>query len=268
MSALTSLRYALAGICLSAIACSSDPVFTDEGGTGASGGDDTGSGASKQGGAGVGADGSGAGSTGGSTNTGGSTGTGGSTNTGGSTGTGGQGGSPAPTCGDGFIDANDGEECDDGNPNDQDGCSGCIVDCPIDAFKDPATNHCYFVAEGFHGEFQDAEDACKNTAPGTTLAALSTSAEFNLVIGEVGDDDQWIGGNDLDVENAFEWTNGEPWNFVDGDFPWAATQPNDETKPEEQDCVGLGTYTGSLRMYDRECIDSFDALCERVPIGQ
>src|SRR5262249_35045562 len=59
----------------------------------------------------------------------------------GNEGFGGSGGRTNSAWGDGIGEP--GEECDDGNMNDGDGCSGCLIDCEPMARKYPANNHCY-----------------------------------------------------------------------------------------------------------------------------
>jgi len=243
-------------------ACTSAPVFTDgadasggDAGTGASGGDADG--ASNQGGAGAMA-------SGGDASTGGLPGGGGEFTTGGS-GPGGQGagGNTVDACGDGTIDINVGEQCDDANLVSDDGCSACIVDCPAGGYKDPATSHCYFIV-GPTDDWYDGGLACSSTTPGTTRVAFGTASELMLVDDALGPDKVWTGGHDLNIEGVFEWANGEPWMFGDGGNPWGPNQPDDSAAPGPADCVALQ----DSGLFDRDCELKYEVLCERVPIGQ
>lgn len=264
---MKTLWLLLAGGCATVLACSSEPTFTDGDGTGASGGD-TGTGASGgdatgassqggEGGAGTGASGSGGEPLGGGS-------VGGSPVGGTSVGGSGTGGAViGPMCGDGAINGTD--ECDDGNFTDDDGCSGCVVDCPAWGYKDPVTHHCYFI-EGPDDDWFAAENHCENTTPGTTLAVLGSTAEVSLVLLELSFDGVWIGAHDQVNEDEYEWINGEPWTFGDGGgFPWASGQPNNLNN---QDCIQLGREDPGepRRFYDQDCNDNWDALCERTPL--
>lgn len=252
----------VAAACVAATACSSDPSFTDDDGTGARGGatgtganGGSGTGASSQGGSGTGA--SGAGAAGG----------GGDPTGGGPVGGGGTGGVVMfEACGDGLIDTDDGEECDDANATNGDGCSGCIVDCPAKGFKDPATRRCYFTTESSLATWQQAVDECANSAPGTTLAVLGTVEEIDLVFAEFVAETFWIGGHDMNVEGSFEWINGEPWAFTNGAYPWAVDEPNNVGGGTPAHCAALDNVNGPERMFDRNCANTYDGLCEREPL--
>jgi len=132
-------------------------------------------------------------------------------------------------------------------------------------FKDPATNHCYFIVNNSE-PWSTANEKCVDTGPGTTLASFSLEAEFTLVVvDEMPPENYWIGGHDQNVEGTFEWLSGEPWTFVDSTYPWAAGQPQ---IGDGQDCVRVGFVNAGdpQRIRDRDCSVSLDALCERVPI--
>lgn len=199
-----------------------------------------------------------------------------------STGTaGGTGGSVGPVCGDGQLDA--GEECDDGNVADGDGCSQCKVDCgcpgcaagtlctgcgqdPTDLFyKDPASKHCYLYG-GTVKPWIDARAAC--IAWGGDLAGFSAAPELTAIVASgvvtpfaMGDMNArcWTGANDQAIEGVFEWVNGEPWQAAPAGPSWAAGEPG-------------GAYTGDCgviaadnTMRDRDCLDTLHYLCEQFP---
>lgn len=111
-------RWAILAACLVVWSCGDDKVQSNgDGGSGGKGG--------IGGAGGKGGDGGGAGGDGGAGGEGGDGGDGGTPGTGGSGGQGGEGATggsgPSDDCGNGQID--DGEECDDGNDSDNDGCS-------------------------------------------------------------------------------------------------------------------------------------------------
>jgi len=244
-------------------ACSGEPTFVDgpsDGGgegVGANGGGATGgSGADGSGADGSGADGSGAG--GGSAS--GGSGAGGAST--GGVGAGGAGAAPA-VCGNGFIEGAP-EECDDGNLADGDGCTGCVVDCPPDGYKDPNTFHCYFgiSQEPWMGGWQD----CIDTAPGTNAAALSTLAEFDVVtahfagVGMTGQ--MWIGGAYDPGDGGWSWANGETWIYANDSDPWAGGFPQ-----ASGECVRVQPSDTKREMKNDGCNESKPMICERKPLG-
>jgi cysteine-rich repeat protein len=191
--------------------------------------------------------------------TGGQGGTGGgasSSGTGGTGGTGGDGG--GPTCGDGIISA--GEECDDQNVSDGDGCVACLVECSGPGeLVDPTTHHCYRL----HADTKSwsvAGATCMTE--GFTLAAISSAPEQTLIEGYlVVNTNTWVGGNDLAAEGAFVWSNGEIFGFTN----WDAGEPNDNNG---EDCMKLdGNSVPIGKWDDNDCGISHRYLCERAPPG-
>ncbi len=190
-------------------------------------------------------------------------GSGGSTVTGtGGMSMGGGGGGPTTVCGDGTIDA--GEECDDGDKDDGDGCTNCIVDCPLEdaAKKDPASFHCYrFFDE--KKKWDEAHDACVALGEGWDLAALSTIVERDFVLTVITQPVKtWIGANDRENEGTFIWSNGEPFSHNPGPPFWENNQPNNFVN---QDCVLLN---GDGTANDDNCGSNDRYVCEHTPLGQ
>lgn len=140
-------------------------------------------------------------------------------------GAGGVGGTPG-FCGDGVL--GDGEECDDANAVDADGCSGCVVDCEdvggAVAAKHPVTFHCYLYDALATLDWDAARAECQ--AQGGDLVVITSSEESDFLdqsFGAVAFDRAWIGLNDLAVEGTFEWINGEPLSYTE----WNMDEPND-----------------------------------------
>lgn len=191
--------------------------------------------------------------------TGGDGGTGGATSSSGMGGVGGAGGAGGgPTCGDGIISV--GEECDDQNMLDGDGCAACLVECSGPGeFVDPTTHHCYRIYTDTKS-WSVAAAIC--TAEGFTLAAISSEPE-QILIGAhlVVNTNTWVGGNDLAVEGTFVWSNGEIFGFTS----WDAGEPNNNNG---EDCMKLdGNSVPIGKWDDNECGDSHRYLCERPPAG-
>lgn len=187
-------------------------------------------------------------------------GTGGQGGTGGGTSSSGMGGAGGgPTCGDGILSV--GEECDDQNMIDGDGCALCLVECSGPGeFVDPTTHHCYRLYADTKS-WSVADATC--TAEGFTLAAISSAPEQTLIAAHlVVNTNTWVGGNDLLAEGLFLWSNGEIFGFTS----WDAGEPNDNNG---EDCMKLDGNSAPIgRWDDNDCNDSHRYLCERAPAGQ
>lgn len=167
-------------------------------------------------------------------------------------------------CGDGSINGPN-EECDDGNMDANDGCTGCVVDCPQDGYKDPVTHHCYFLVGA--NDWGNRRQECVDTAPGTDAAALSTLPEYDTVtafLESEGDTHQiWIGGSREGGNQPFVWSNGEPWIYMDDEPPWSGGFPD-----AGGDCTRINAKGSNDRdMRNDNCGENKPMLCERTPLG-
>jgi hypothetical protein len=120
---------------------------------------------------------------------------------------------------------------------------------------DPATGHCYIL---FTGQliWGTARDACRGLDPPAELVTIS-SAEENALVGELaGGQVPWLGANDIDVEDAFEWVSGEFFGYEN----WDTDEPTlgDDTS----DCVLMDPADD--RWQDRPCGQQHDRICERL----
>ncbi|HVY46276.1 MAG TPA: lectin-like protein [Minicystis sp.] len=198
---------------------------------------------------------SGSGGSGASGSTGGSTSNAGGGST---TGPGGAGGGP-PLCGNRQLDP--GEECDDGNTQDHDGCTGCVVDCDEpNSRKDPGSHHCYFTLFG-SVDWMTARDQCQSRGPGTDLAAPSTTAELQTVDSLLFGSSHWTGG---EYNSGWAWSNGEPWTYSDDTVttaspPWSGADVPSHTNR----CVVVDP---GQTITAQSCGSSFRPLCERTPV--
>lgn len=170
--------------------------------------------------------------------------------------TGGAGGEQAERCGDGVIDA--GEECDDANDRSGDLCDGCVVEC--DGTKDATSLHCYrLFADPV--TWDSARAMCVRW--GGELVSITSNAEHIVVNSLYGTapGPYWTGGNDIDREGTYVWSNGDPWGFA----PWEDGEPND-LGFGVQNCVDIyddavaGPWLG-----DNACTDESPYICERDP---
>ncbi len=164
-------------------------------------------------------------------------------------------GGSAPACGDGNVDA--GEECDDDNTIDDDGCSACEIDCAAGELKAAATGHCYalFVATTNQA---DAAASCQawGGAPGLGHLASMGDAVENTFVASVITGTTWIGADDLGGDWA--WPDGTPFVFEN----WQDAEPN---HPGEEHCMFMDV---EAKWHDHDCADLRSAyLCERVGAG-
>jgi cysteine-rich repeat protein len=165
-----------------------------------------------------------------------------------------EGGEAAGPCGNGVIDK--GEECDDANAANADGCSACVVDCSAaPEFKDPSTAHCYRMEKDGAKTWDEAKAECG--AWGGTLATLTSVDEFIVVQNRVRED-TWIGGFDPAGEGSFQWVTDEPWVFES----WASERPIADGHAA---CVLIEKEL--LRFWDAECDIPKGYVCERAPAG-
>ena len=77
----------------------------------------------------------------------------------------------------------------------------------------------------------DAEDFCQKE--GGHLASVHSDAAVDFVLqgmARLGLDIAWLGGNDIEQEGAWQWTDCTPWDFT---F-WARGEP---TGWEGEDCL-------------------------------
>jgi hypothetical protein len=193
----------------------------------------------------------------------------------------------APICGDGLVEGD--EQCDDGDEDDDDACTGCrfarcgdgvvrtgVEECDHGGSPDQSctrqclvcddpdaaatwigpTGRCYTLyLSPVVRQYGGAESACDAIGHGH-LAALRTRAEHDEVIAGLGippTTPVWIGLSDRDVEGTFVWASGLSLLFTS----WAASQPSDGIG---EDCVALtgGTWN------DTPCNIDRGFVCERA----
>jgi cysteine-rich repeat protein len=164
---------------------------------------------------------------------------------------------PPGPCGNGVIDG--AEECDDGNTDDNDGCTGCTMDCetlPYDGlkFKDPSSHHCYLY-EVNSTTWELAGAACEGT-PGFYFATMSSLGELAFISGKPDVSNAWIGATDQASEDTWLWSSGESWEFI----PWMGDPMNGSS----EDCLRF--LFDDLTAAD--CIEEHPYLCERDPVGK
>merc|ERR1712112_208610 len=105
------------------------------------------------------------------------------------------------------------------------GCSGdkCVEACGEDWEKNG--EHCYFFGTD-NKNWTAAEDFCQRQ--GGHLASVTSNATNNFVLegmNRTGLNHAWLGGNDIEEELTWKWTDCTPWGGITF---WATpkTQPN------------------------------------------
>jgi cysteine-rich repeat protein len=187
---------------------------------------------------------------------------------------------PRTFCGDSFPDP--GEECDDGNDVDTDGCIDCVAATCGDGIVravveecddasatclgcstcasgviDPATGHCYAVVDQA-GTRAAAQAAC--AAIEGHLAAIDSAAEWTAIAPLWTDPypSRWVGlTRAVDGQNLWRWETGAPLEIAAA--RWNPGEPNDAGAIE--DCVESGGVDGLWN--DLACDQVRAALCER-----
>jgi len=119
-------------------------------------------------------------------------------------------------------------------------------------FESSDGQSCYLIATELVG-WVGARDACREW--GGELVKIETIAEEQFLLMRM-EDDVWIGANDRDTEDAFEWADGEPVTR----FNWSMGQPDNFQGQEH--CVELRVI--DQQWNDRPCGGDPQAyLCER-----
>ena len=102
---------------------------------------------------------------------------------------------------------------------------------PCDPGWDVFGDHCYFYSTDKES-WNDAEEFCQEE--GGHLASVNTPAIQEYVKYELkrrSMDSAWFGGNDIEEEGVWKWTDNTPWEFTS----WGPTQPSNAGG--NQDCL-------------------------------
>jgi len=137
------------------------------------------------------------------------------------------------------------------------GCSGdkCVEECGPGWEK--YGNRCYLWSID-KKTWAEAEDFCKTE--GGHLASVSSSAIRDYV--KQGSeknnlDNVWTGGNDIDEEGTWKWTDCTPWEFTS----WASGEPNN--MGNVQDCLRQSGRINS-NWDDYSCSNTIGFVCNKM----
>ena len=132
-------------------------------------------------------------------------------------------------------------------------CTPCTCDQGWDVFGD----HCYFYSTDKES-WNDAEEYCQEE--GGHLASVNTPAIQEYVKYELkrrSMDSAWFGGNDIEEEGVWKWTDSTPWEFTD----WAPNEPNNYAGQE--DCLEQHWEGLELIWNDRPCTYNEPFVCSK-----
>lgn len=152
-------------------------------------------------------------------------------------------------CGDRMVQQ--GEQCDDGNDDPNDGCDACVRDCGVSPeFLHEDSGHCYRISGDDLQTWDAVAEPC--AAWGGELVSLETPEELLFVKNRVTVD-TWVGARaNPPGGSSFFWLSGEEVMF-------------DPALEGQGDCVKIG---GELLEYVKEdCTTALHFICERAPAG-
>ncbi|CAG2187406.1 CD206 [Mytilus edulis] len=118
--------------------------------------------------------------------------------------------------------------------------------------------YCYknINGNGAKRTWMKSRDFCQER--GADLASIHSSEESdflkNRMIGYRDYGDVWVGLNDRDSENGFEWSDGSPVDFM----MWGPNEPND--KYQQEDCGMLNRYSNGWN--DDNCYKTKNFVCK------
>lgn len=132
-----------------------------------------------------------------------------------------------------------------------------LPNCPPDWEPRAETGRCY---RSLSLDFDECVFHCNEL--GGSLVVPTSDAEFELVVIKLCpyNSSCWLAATDRETEGVFKWSDGSPVVFPEG-IEWAPGEPDDDTQPQEQDCLAAEEEL----MVDRYCANGGFGICVRDP---
>ena len=119
---------------------------------------------------------------------------------------------------------------------------------------DSTLSHDYHYCAGARNWYE-AEEFCQ--AYGMHLASIGDAAENTVVNGVISvNATTYIGANDIDTEDTWTWSSGDPWSSSTAN--WNTGEPNDYD--DNEDCGTIDPSTGYWS--DVPCDETYAFVCE------
>ena len=118
-------------------------------------------------------------------------------------------------------------------------------------------DHCYYWSNNTK-TWYEAEAFCQQE--NGNLASITSDAINQYVVEGMnsrGLSNTWMGGNDIDEEGAWKWTDGSPFEFT---F-WHSGEPNNWGG--NQHCMNQWKHGQGIKWDDRRCSNSLTFLCSK-----
>ena len=137
----------------------------------------------------------------------------------------------------------------------------------------PDTGFCYFSPSGTRYNYDDALAFCRKQDEKATLMMPKSWNQWAGIIKMMGgtpggqreefQSNMWVGMDDRQEENVFEWNDGEVWEPYTMWSNWAIAQPDDgkAAGDSSQDCVVWEPAMGD-GMADWPCDTQLEFVCQ------
>ena len=171
-------------------------------------------------------------------------------------------------CGDGAIDREVGEQCDDANRIDADGCDAdCRLPCAADlgatrAVFDARTERCFF-ALASRASFNDAVERCEALEAHLAIPDDAVENDAIFMISRAQPEPVWLGLHDQRIEGQIHTLAGHLPDFA----AWGPAEPTSGQLHTglygphvTQDCVAM--QRSAPMWSDEDCANGFAIVCE------
>eukprot|EP01084_Bolivina_argentea_P155483 270945_1 len=107
----------------------------------------------------------------------------------------------------------------------------------------------------------NADNYCKSKYK-TSLASMHSIEDYNELSLVCRNINCWIGLNDWNTENIFEWSDGSPflWTTTNSEWPWRIGNPDNNGGNNSENCVEL-LLNGVYEFNDAQCQFEYAPIC-------